>query len=610
MRSLRWFGLVPSLLFAGVLGGLLAPLPSEALTVTIDGSPVQIATTSAACIPGYNLCSFITPRQYGNWIVGDASTTNRARIMIGDNSAANSLDLLKMTGITFTPVVPAGTKITTTVVVTHTYNAGGGNPQGNYSWGYGMSGYFDPPGPNAPDENVVGDRLQQSGRGNFGGTFTNVQLGSGIDTGFLATPSAKNLSGSISRTSAATVVQPNCNTGNARCAPTITQTFTITAVGPDKLVMTDSMIAAGGTCRAVDEVIPIAPHLYALMLKLDPNAPNDINQLSAWLKKMGEKYLNKPIQKKLLAFLIRELDKWLAATVPGTCPEIEGEIEEVLLDDEEAELVAAQAAGAVPALPGGTITITKNTNQATEDTFTFDISQGDFLLTETIPMINSQAQSIVVTVEPGTYNVSEINNPEGWTFENANCGDTGDPTSSGVVGVVVEVGGNVNCTFNNKTFISDDYRVIKVDGSVTWSEARAQAQALAQTLGGVWDLATITSAEEQAFIQTLLPSLDGLPHHDYWIAGEQQAGSPEPGGNWQWATTGEVFYNNGPTSGFANWGTASTGPGDEPNDCCSGDSGEENHLTVDSRWGWRWNDLNTNGATGFPKGYIAERVSP
>ena len=111
-------------------------------------------------------------------------------------------------------------------------------------------------------------------------------------------------------------------------------------------MLTDSVIAAGGTCRAVDEVIPIPPHLYALMLQLDPKAPNDINKLSAWLARMGQKYLKKPIQKKLLAYLIGELDKWLAKTVPGTCPEIQEEINAVIEDDVEAELVAAAAAGA------------------------------------------------------------------------------------------------------------------------------------------------------------------------------------------------------------------------------------------------------------------------
>ena len=547
MKYPRWIGLMSSLLIVWALGELMAPLSSEALTVTIDGRTVAIAPTSAACSSGYNLCSFIAPGRYGDWNVGDVSSTNRARIMIGDNSAANSLDLLKMTGITFTPVVTTGTKITT-VVVTHTYNAGGGNPQGNYSWGYGMSGYFDPPGP-SPTENIVGNRLRQIGSGNFAGAI--VQLGSGLDTGVLATPSGNNLNGSISRTSAPTVVRQNCNTGSGRCAPTITQTFTITVVGADKLVMTDSMIGGGGTCRAVDEVIPISPHLYAQMLKLDPHAPNDINQLSAWLAKMGQKYLKNKTAKALLVYLIRELDKWLAKTVPGTCAEVEGEITEVLMDDEEAELVAAQLAGAVPAEPGGTITITKNTNQETSDTFTFNIIGGESSTTETIAMGGQTSQSIVVTVEPGTYNISEISIPSGWSLNNSSCGEEGGSTEN----VEVDVGGNVDCTFNNKTFISDDYRVINHAG-LTWGQAREGAQALAETQGGVWDLADIRSQEEQNFIQTLLPpnptEISGT--HDYWTAGEQPICTVEPGCTWRWATNLFVFYNNGVTpGGYANW---------------------------------------------------------
>jgi len=517
--------------------------------------------------------------------------------MIGDNNTANSLDLLKLTGITFRPAVAGGTK-TTTVVVTHTYNAGGGNPAGNYSWGYGMSGYFDPPGPNGTDENVVGNRLRQIGNGNFAGV--SVTLGSGIDTGVLASPSTKNLSGSISRTSPATVVRPNCNTGSNRCAPAITQTFTITVVGADTLVMTDSFIAAGGTCRPVDQVIPIPPHLYALMLKLDPNAPNDINQLSAWLKKMGQKYLNKPTQKKLLAYLIHELEKWLAKTVPGTCPEIEEEINVVLVDDEEKEMDAAEAAGAVPATPGTTITITKNTNQETNETFTFNISREGSSSTETISMDGQTSQSFAVAVEPGmTYNITE-NSLAGWSLTSSSCGDEGPTTD-----IVVEVGDNVNCTFNNKKFSSDDYRVISSPG-LTWADARAAAQAL----GAGWDLADIRSQEEQDFIQTLLPpNPRGIPGtHDYWIAGEQQVESAEPGGNWRWATNLFVFYNNGVTAGgYANWGTTSqgptTGPDNEPNNL----GGNENHVTMDNRYGWGWNDLNGNNGT---QGYVAKRFSP
>ena len=353
MRYLRWVGLISSLLFVGVM---MAPLPSEALTVTINGSPVS--TTTRSCDAGYNVCLSITPGVYagGAWTVGNVdSVTNKARVMIGDNSAAGSLDLMKLTGITFTPVVLAGTK-TATVVVSHTYNAGGGNPQGDYAWSFGMAGYFDPPS----NENIVSNRLQQTGAGDFAGA--RVDLG-GVDTGVLGTPTINDLNGSITKSKAATVVRSNCNTGSAKCAPTITQTFTITVVGQDTLKLTDSVIGVGGTCRQVGQVIPIPPLLYALMLKLDPNAPNDINQLSAWLARMGEKYLHDKQAKAALAYLILELNKWLAKTVPGTCPELEQKLDTVVADDLAKELANAVAAGAVPAGPAltGTVTINKNT---------------------------------------------------------------------------------------------------------------------------------------------------------------------------------------------------------------------------------------------------------
>jgi len=51
MRHLRWVGLVFSLLIVGVLGGLMAPLPSEAelptLTLKLDtGSPASMVITT------------------------------------------------------------------------------------------------------------------------------------------------------------------------------------------------------------------------------------------------------------------------------------------------------------------------------------------------------------------------------------------------------------------------------------------------------------------------------------------------------------------------------------------------------------------------------------
>jgi len=153
------------------------------------------------------------------------------------------------------------------------------------------------------------------------------------------------------------------------------------------------------------------------------------------------------------------------------------------------------------------------------------------------------------------------------------------------------------------------YAVINSPG-LTWDQARAAAQALG-TEGNVCDLATITSPAEQAIINGLLPDpseVEGT--QDYWIGGRQPGESNEPGGNWQWINGEGTFWNsvqpdgqNGAIDGmYANWGSISTGPANEPNNL----GGSENHLTMDSRYGWGWNDLNTGGANGTTKGYITE----
>ena len=151
-----------------------------------------------------------------------------------------------------------------------------------------------------------------------------------------------------------------------------------------------------------------------------------------------------------------------------------------------------------------------------------------------------------------------------------------------------------------------EYRVELLIGA-TWEVARAAARALDGGSAG-WDLATITSAEEQAAIQIELgPPSESFT--DYWIGGEQQPGSCEPGGQWQWINGEGLFWNalpplvgpcvNGEIVGnYANWGAG------EPNNT----NGNESHVTMDSRFGWSWNDLNTNGGTRFPTGYVAERV--
>lgn len=145
-----------------------------------------------------------------------------------------------------------------------------------------------------------------------------------------------------------------------------------------------------------------------------------------------------------------------------------------------------------------------------------------------------------------------------------------------------------------------DYDVIFLSGS-SWDAARTNAQ----SLGIGWDLATITSSDEQVFINGLLNNLSSPPETStgvvqYWIGGFQPPASVEPDGSWQWINSEGLFWDQGPVPGvYANWG----GPG-EPND-----SGGQNHLALDSRYGWKWDD-NDHTLDGYVFGYVAEKSNP
>jgi len=129
------------------------------------------------------------------------------------------------------------------------------------------------------------------------------------------------------------------------------------------------------------------------------------------------------------------------------------------------------------------------------------------------------------------------------------------------------------------------YEVIQYPGA-TWSDARAQAQAI----GAGWDLATITSAEEQNFIAGLLGLADPFGSiSEYWIGGYQGISKVEPSSGWVWVT-GESFT-------YLNWWSG------EPNNV-----GGEDHLAMDDRylWGWNDNDPSLYAITG----YVAEKHTP
>jgi hypothetical protein len=254
MRRLRRVGVVPSLLIVGVLGGLLAPLPSEALnsvqpTVTIDGASVtmtRIPNVNNACPSpdtAYNSCWRINPNTYGGWTVGNYSSTNTARVLINDASAAGSRDSMKMTGITFIKTGgQLGVTYVTHAIITHVFNEGGGNISGDYLWGLAQGGQFDPPS----NDNVVGNKLKLTGTGSGPG-ITPFNLGT-LDTGTFTTSTINNVVGYVTKTKAASVVKPACNTGSGRCAPTIKYDYEITVKGADQLQLSDSVFGDGGVC--------------------------------------------------------------------------------------------------------------------------------------------------------------------------------------------------------------------------------------------------------------------------------------------------------------------------------------------------------------------------
>lgn len=120
------------------------------------------------------------------------------------------------------------------------------------------------------------------------------------------------------------------------------------------------------------------------------------------------------------------------------------------------------------------------------------------------------------------------------------------------------------------------YDVISANG-ISWTSANSAASGL----GAGWHLATITSAAEQAFLQTVIGG-----GTEYWLGGFQNPTHLGAANNWHWIT-GEAWS-------YTNWA------GGEPNDY----NGGEQYLGI---WGsggsWRWND---EAYLGNIRGYVVE----
>lgn len=128
------------------------------------------------------------------------------------------------------------------------------------------------------------------------------------------------------------------------------------------------------------------------------------------------------------------------------------------------------------------------------------------------------------------------------------------------------------------------YELVFVEG-INWFNADAAATS-STYLGMTGHLATITSAEENAFVFGL-----GV-RRTIWLGGVQAVDGVEPDGGWGWVT--------GETWAYTNWAAV------EPTDF-----GDEEYLAFDDftdRNG-TWNDWNgNNGASGYVIEYEPARV--
>lgn len=549
MRSLRWVGLVFSLLIVGVLGGLMTSLPSEAapptapptLKLQVDtGSTLTLTTTLSTCLAGdisagYNYCYAVpTGGTVGTAPVRFTVMANGTpRVRLADK---NGQDKMSLTGVKFVPVVVSLTQwpnnvshnltLTLSGILDATTDPTAGNATinatnaGIYKWAVRSGGEFNA---NVGSDSV-NNTLDLRGKGTFSLANTDKAI---LSTSNPTTPTdrrgTKNLTPLVFdiKGPAATAdinwgglnnldmgqVDPfypefDCRrnygpvaTQNPNaCRPTITQTLVAKIYGMDTLKVLSGPMDV--FCAKCDETFSVA----------------QTNQI---------KFLTGVV--KVLKFLEPRLHRR---------PALQAKIHDIIIH--------------VDAVLLTTTTPSPDTECPGAQLLTFNMA------------IEQAVDGLVIAADP----TALPGIPEPPHF----------------------------------------YAVISRPG-VTWETARDEAV----LLGDGWHLATITSEVEQLIINDKLPdptSFTGTNAQQYWIGGEQIG--DETDGIWQWINGEGKFWENGPFNAeYQNWGISGTeGAGLQPDNL-----GGQHHLSLDHRYGWRWDD-NDQFLVGFIRGYVAEGPNP
>jgi len=131
-----------------------------------------------------------------------------------------------------------------------------------------------------------------------------------------------------------------------------------------------------------------------------------------------------------------------------------------------------------------------------------------------------------------------------------------------------------------------DYQIVYFENSQkNWNDARSALE------GTGYTLATITSLEEQQFVQDYLSSYSETGG-DLWIGGYQDPAEAIPGEGWGWITDEKWNYEN--------W---INGEANDYYDAAWHVLNSEKFLSVRSAFDWGWND---EGNLGNISGYLAE----
>ena len=102
------------------------------------------------------------------------------------------------------------------------------------------------------------------------------------------------------------------------------------------------------------------------------------------------------------------------------------------------------------------------------------------------------------------------------------------------------------------SFNGHSYEFVRLSNGTSWEDAQDQAESMSLDNGDVGYLATITSADEQAFIQSAVLPTFGVNKNQVWIGGRQdpEGSTPAPAANWSWIVNTEVAPESW---SYANW---------------------------------------------------------